>query len=95
MELKYILVLEILSVLIICNLQFSEAKPIDYQIQYVFERIETEHKWYHKMAKLYKTFTELKIFDPLQIRIKYVKKVINGVTYLVPEDETKNHYFIG
>ena len=77
MELKYMLVLKILSVLIICNLQFSEAKPIDNQIQYVFERIETEQKWYHKIAKLYKNFMELKIFDPLQSKkITFYKETV-------------------
>ncbi len=47
----------------------------------------------------YKKFIEMKIFDPIQINIRYQKKLLkqNGMDsiFFIPIDSTKNHYFIG
>ena len=63
-------------------------------------KLKHTDKWYEVMAnaiyKSFKKFSELKVFDPIQIKIKHkVVQVSNSMYYKYPEDSTKNHYFLG
>ncbi len=49
-----------------------------------------------KAYEYYRSLIEMKMFDPLQIKIKFIKKAMpNGQIYNIPIDSTLNHYFIG
>ncbi len=49
-----------------------------------------------QLYKVFKSFTEMSIFDPLQIQIRTkTQKMKNGNLLHVPFDKNLNHYFIG
>ena len=85
----------------------SEAtldKMLKKQLQEDLLSMRKPTNWYGKKAgqvfdkilQSFKKFTEMKVFDPIQIKIKQHRvKVSDSKYYSYPEDSTKNHYFLG
>ena len=49
-----------------------------------------------KILKSFKEFTEMKVFDPIQIKVQQHRvKVGDSMYYSYPLDKTKNHYILG
>ena len=53
--------------------------------------VNKANKIVDEILQSFKEFTEMKVFDPIQIKIKQH----HSKYYSYPEDSTKNHYFLG